>query len=70
MLTEIYMEALLVDEEMADQIWYMRHADMIDDELAAIAWVLLAVLARGRKREANVTTAQICPDSVHYLEIW
>ena len=41
MLTEIYIEALLVDEDLADQVWYMWDADVIDDELAAIAWFWL-----------------------------
>ena len=39
MLTELYIEALLVDEELADQVWYMWDADVIDDWLAAIAWL-------------------------------
>ena len=42
MLTELYIEALLVDEELADQIWYMWDAGVIDDQLAAIAWLLTA----------------------------
>ena len=42
MLTEIYIEALLVDEVLADQVWYMWDADVIDNELAVIAWLLLA----------------------------
>ena len=41
MRTEIYVEALLIDEELADQVWYMWDVDVIDDELAAIAWMLL-----------------------------
>ena len=43
MLTEIYIEALLVDERLADQVWELWDADVIDDELAAIAWMLLVV---------------------------
>ncbi len=38
MLTEIYIEALLVDEEMADQAW---DAGEIDDQIACIAWMLI-----------------------------
>ena len=42
MLCEIYIEALLVDEELADQVWELwAHSD-IDDQLAALAWVLLS----------------------------
>ncbi len=35
MLTEIYIEALLVDEDLADQVW---NAGEIDDATAALAW--------------------------------
>ena len=43
MLTEIYIEALLVDEELANQVWELFDADVIDDEVAALAWSLLTV---------------------------
>ena len=39
MLTELYIEALLVDEELADRVW---DAGLIPDELASVAWLLLA----------------------------
>ncbi len=42
MLTEIYIEALLVDEELADQVWEAWDAGKIDDLTAFIAWSLLA----------------------------
>ena len=42
MLTELYIEDLLVDEELADQVWEAWNAGLIGDELAAIAWFLLA----------------------------
>lgn len=45
MLTEAYIEALLVDENLADQIWYVWHVGLIPDELAATARVLLAAPA-------------------------
>ncbi len=45
MLTEVYIEALLVDEELADQVWHMWVADVIDDELAAIAWLLIVTFS-------------------------
>jgi len=40
MLTEIYIEALLVDEDLADQVamWDRR---VISDALAAFAWVII-----------------------------
>ncbi len=37
MLTEIYIEALLVDEELVDQVWSAWDAGEIDDETTCIA---------------------------------
>ena len=42
MLTEIYIEALQVDEEHADQVWALWDQGKIDDALAFIAWLLAA----------------------------
>ena len=42
MFTEIYIEALLVDEELADQVWEAWDAGKADDEAACIAWMLIA----------------------------
>ena len=39
MLTEIYIEALLVDERMADQVWELWGAGLISDDLATLAWL-------------------------------
>ena len=39
MLTEIYIEALLVDEELADQVWEAWYSGEIDDLEACIAWL-------------------------------
>ena len=41
MLTEIYIEALLVDEELADKVWEAWSAAEIDDFVAAWAWDLI-----------------------------
>ena len=41
MLTEIYIEALLVDEELADQVWQLWDADDLNDAAACIAWMLI-----------------------------
>ncbi len=38
MLTEIYIEALLVDEKLADQAW---DAGEIDDQVAYVAWMVI-----------------------------
>ena len=34
MLTEIYIQALVVDEELADQVWESWDAREIDDQVA------------------------------------
>jgi len=41
MLTQLYIEALLVDEELADLVWEAWDAGLIPDELAAIVWRLV-----------------------------
>ena len=48
MLSEIYIEALLVDEELADQVWEAWDAGAIDDQIAWIAWLLIAGLISHR----------------------
>jgi len=40
MLTEIYIEALLVDEELADQVWEAWDKGEINDQVAWLAWKL------------------------------
>ncbi len=42
MVTEAYIEALLVDEELADQVWAAWDAGEIDDLTAWLAWAALA----------------------------
>ena len=42
MLTEIYIEAVLVDEELADQVFEACEAGEIDDLTACLAWMLIA----------------------------
>ncbi len=42
MLSEIYIEALLVDEELADQDWEAWDADETDDQVTWLAWWLIA----------------------------
>ena len=48
MLTELYIEALLVDEELADQVWEGWNVGVISDDLAAVAWCILAASNRDR----------------------
>jgi hypothetical protein len=38
MLIEVYIEALLVDEDLADQEWELWNARLIPDDVAAWAW--------------------------------
>lgn len=42
MLAEFYIEALLADEELADQVWELWNAGLIPDNLAEVAWWRLA----------------------------
>ena len=42
MLAEIYIEAVLVDEDLADEVWEAWNADEIDDLTACITWLLVA----------------------------
>ncbi len=44
MLTEIYIAALLVDEELADQVWQAWDKGEIDDQTACMVWALIAGL--------------------------
>jgi len=46
MLTEIYIEALLVDEELADQVWVASDAGKIDDRITWLAWWLITLTTR------------------------
>ena len=41
MLTEAYIEALLVDEELADLVWDLWVQREIDDQAAMITWLTL-----------------------------
>ena len=45
MLTELYIEALLVDESLTKGVWSLWDAGFIADDLAAIAWWLIWVQA-------------------------
>jgi len=47
MLAEIYIEALLVDEGLADQVWELWNAGIIPDEIAVWAWWLVATRRAG-----------------------
>lgn len=42
MFTELYIEALLADEHLADEVWELWDAGIITNGVAAWAWVTLA----------------------------
>jgi len=42
MLTRLYIEALLVDEVLADQVWDAWDKGEIDDQTAWLAWMMIA----------------------------
>lgn len=44
MLTRIYIEALLVDEELADQVWEAWDEGEVDNQVALLAWWLITNL--------------------------
>ncbi len=58
MLTSIYIEALLVDEELADRVWALWDVGLIPDDLAAQAWCILADALQRRQVKANLMTEQ------------
>jgi hypothetical protein len=42
MLAHLYVEALLADEELADQVWELWNAGIIANGLAAWVWFMVA----------------------------
>ena len=46
MLSEIYIEALLVDKELADQVWKAWDKGEIDDLMAWLAWAIITHIDR------------------------
>ncbi len=53
MLSEIHIESLLVDEELADQVWEVWDAGEIDDQIALIVWLKVADNGRSFLRHRN-----------------
>ena len=43
MLAELYVEALIADVKAADEVWRLWNAGVITDDMAAYAWIILAV---------------------------
>jgi len=44
MFTRLYVETLLTDSELADQVWELWDAGVITDDLAALAWSILVAV--------------------------
>ena len=42
MLTDIYIEARLIDEQLADQVWTLWYSGEIEDAVALLAWLMVA----------------------------
>ncbi len=59
MLTEIYIEALMVDEDAADQVWEAWDAGNINDGAARIAWLLIADLVSRRNHQRASLASRI-----------
>jgi hypothetical protein len=41
--TGLYIEALLADPDLTDQVWELWNARVITDELTGWAWLVIAV---------------------------
>ena len=54
MLAVIYVEALLIDEELADQVWEAWDKGEIDDAIAFAAWMIIARKNAGSRPERTV----------------
>ena len=51
MLTEIYIEAVLANEELAVQVWEAWDNGEIDDRVANFAWFLVSVSSLEKSME-------------------
>ncbi len=64
MLTEAYIEALLVDEDLADLVWEAWNAGLIPEDLAALAWLLIPIsFAKRPYRRDQIHLTYLCPMS-------
>ena len=52
MLTQAYIEALLIDENLADQVWEALDNGEIDDMRAYRAWLIIADFDRALTEQA------------------
>ena len=59
MLTEIYIEALLVDEDLADQAWELLESEQIDTDTAIFEWAMIPIRENGlHTRAATIFAAR------------
>jgi hypothetical protein len=54
MLAQIYIQALLVDENLADRVWEAWTNGEIDERIAWLAWWLLAIKYQDVQSNAEV----------------
>lgn len=47
MLVRIYIEALIADEALADEVWELLEDGKISDDLAAWAWCSVVIYLSG-----------------------
>ena len=65
MLTEIYIEALLVNEELADQVQEALEVGVINDLTAFLAWFLIAKDRSGQWH--RLIYSRYCQSIICYL---
>jgi hypothetical protein len=56
MLTEIYIEALLVDEDLADEVLGLLESGVIDSDTAILEWAMIPI----REVSKTATSFAIC----------
>ena len=55
MLVDLYVEAILVDSILADEVWELWNAGAITDEMAAWAWCILGQSDIGEHHVSRIT---------------
>ena len=53
MLTRLYIEALLIDEELADQVWEAWDKGDLDNSAAYFAWMFISFSNSEKSMEAR-----------------
>ncbi len=68
MLTEIYIEALLVDEELADQVWEAFFGGEVDGLTASLAWSAVAYSCESKASE-GASGLLLKPSRTHFRKL-